>query len=100
MGDMCLCGHRYRWVGVGMVMCAVRCAATDIESRLQYHRLHPPPLTQRPTLDNTTTTPTPKKSYVDVQEEKDGEGPQLLALLESLEEDPDIQNVFHNARLV
>lgn len=41
-----------------------------------------------------------KQSYVDVQEEKEGEAPQLLALLDALEEDPDVQNVFHNARLV
>lgn len=39
------------------------------------------------------------QTYVDVEEAKDGEGPQLLALLEALDEDPDVQNVFHNARL-
>ena len=40
------------------------------------------------------------KDYVDVQEAADGEGPALIALLDALEEDPDVQNVFHNARLV
>jgi transcriptional/translational regulatory protein YebC/TACO1 len=41
-----------------------------------------------------------QQTYVDVDESKEGEGPQLLALLEALEEDPDVQNVSHNARLV
>lgn len=45
-------------------------------------------------------TYTRMQSYVDVHEAKDGEGPQLLALLDALEEDPDVQQVHHNARLV